>query len=287
MSLRSLALLAAMMLSCAVSAADRNDKGAEHLGFKLALQAWTSNHLTLWETIDLAQSVGLKYLELYPKQKIGGGIEGEFSHVSSAEVRAKVLTRLTEAGIKAIAYGVVGLDKDETKSRQVFEFAKAMGIEVINSEPNADAFDTIEKLVKEFDIKVGLHDHPKPSKYWSPESVLAVVSSRDPRIAACADTGHWPRSGLDPVEAINQLGKRIVSSHLKETDKIGDKARDIVYDTSTASKSVKDQLAAFKAQGFRGPLSLEYEAGKRGQELLDHLKIMVKYFDDATTELAK
>lgn len=287
MSLRSLALLAAMTLSCALSAAERNDKGAEHLGFKLALQAWTAHHTNLWETIDIAQTVGLKYIELYPGQKIGGGMDGGFDHNSPADVRAKVLARLTEAGIKPIAYGVVGLDKDEAKSRKVFEFAKAMGIQVLNSEPNADAFDTIEKLVKEFDIKVGLHDHPKPSKYWSPESVLAVVSSRDERIAACADTGHWPRSGMDPVEAINQLGKRIVSSHLKETDKIGQGARDIVYGTSAASKSVKDQLAAFKAQGFRGPLSLEYEAGKKGQELLDHLKIMVKYFDDVTTELAK
>jgi len=260
MSLRSLALLAAFTLSCALSAAERNDKGAEHLGFKLALQAWTAHHTSLWETIDIAQTVGLKYIELYPGQTIGGGIEGKFDHNSGADVRAKVLARLT---------------------------AKAMGIQVINSEPNADAFDTIEKLVKEFDIKVGLHDHPKPSKYWSPESVLAVVSSRDERIAACADTGHWPRSGLDPVEAINQLGKRIVSSHLKETDKIGQGARDIVYGTSAASKSVKDQLAAFKAQGFRGPLSLEYEAGKKGQELLNDLKVMVKYFDDVTTELAK
>jgi sugar phosphate isomerase/epimerase len=76
-----------------------------------------------------------------------------------------------------------------------------------------------------------------------------------------------------------------MSSHLKETDKIGDGARDVIY--GTGASDVKGQLAAFKEVGFRGPLSLEYEAGKKGQELLDHLKIMVKYFDDVTTELAK
>lgn len=287
MSLRSLALMAAMALSCVLGAADRNDKGAEHLGFKLALQAWTSNHVTLWETIDIAQSVGIKYLELYPGQKVGGGIEGSFDHNSSADVRAKVLARLTEAGIKPIAYGVVGLDKNEAGNRKVFEFAKAMGILVINSEPPEDAFDVIEKLVKEFDVKVGLHDHPKNSRYWDPKHVLKVVSPRDLRIGACADTGHWPRSDLDPVEAITLLKGRIVSSHLKETDKIGGGARDIVYGTSTMSRSVKDQLTAFKAGGYRGPLSLEYEAGKKGQELLNDLKVMVKYFDDVTTELAK
>jgi sugar phosphate isomerase/epimerase len=285
MSLRSLALLTALTLSGVLAAADRNDAGAENLGLKLSLQAWTAHHTSLWETIDIAKTVGIKYLELYPGQTIGGGIEGKFDHNSSADVRAKVLARLTEAGIKPVAYGVVGLSKDENNSRKVFEFAKAMGILVINSEPAADAFDTIEKLVKEYDIKVGLHDHPKPSIYWSPESVLAVVSSRDARIGACADTGHWPRSELDPVEAIKQLKGRIVSSHLKETDKIGKGARDVVY--GTGASNVKGQLAELKAQGYRGPLSLEYEAGKKGQELLDDLKKMVAYFDQVTTDLAK
>jgi sugar phosphate isomerase/epimerase len=287
MSLRSLALMAAMTLSCVLGAADRNDKGAESLGLKLSLQAWTAHHTNLWETIDIAQTVGFKYIELFPGQTIGGGIEGKFDHNSGADVRAKVLARLTEAGIKPVAYGVVGLGKDEAGNRKVFDFAKAMGIQVIVSEPSEDSFEVIEKLVKEYDIKVALHDHPKPSRYWNPDHVLETVGKLDPRIGACADTGHWPRSSLDPVEAITKLMGRIMSSHLKETDKIGDGARDIVYGTSTASKSVKDQLAAFKAVGFRGPLSVEYEANKKGQELLDHLKIMVKYFDDATTELAK
>lgn len=287
MSLRLLSLLAAVTLSSALIAADRNDKGAESLGLKLSLQCWTAHHTTLWDAIDIAQTVGIKYLELYPGQPIGGGIDGKFDHNSNAEVRAKVLARLTEAGVKPIAYGVVGLDKNEANDRKVFDFAKAMGIQVIVSEPPEDAFEVIEKLVKEYDIKVALHDHPKPSRYWNPDHVLETVGKLDPRIGACADTGHWPRSGLDPVEAITKLKGRIMSSHLKETDKIGQGARDIVYGTSTMSRSVKDQLAALKAGGFRGPLSLEYEAGKKGQELLDDLKVMVKYFDDATTELAK
>lgn len=287
MSLRSLALMAAMTLSSVLGAADRNDKGAESLGFKLSLQAWTAHHTNLWETIDIAQSVGIKYLELFPGQAIGGGIDGKFDHNSPADVRAKVLARLAEAGIKPVAYGVVGLDKNEDGDRKVFEFAKAMGIQVIVSEPPEDSFDVVEKLVKEYDIKVALHDHPKPSRYWNPDHVLETVGKLDPRIGSCADTGHWPRSALDPVDAITKLKGRIMSSHLKETDKIGTGARDIVYGTSAMSRSVKDQLAAFKAVGFRGPLSVEYEAGKKGQDLLNDLKVMVKYFDDATTELAK
>lgn len=285
MALRPLAFLAAMTLSCVLNAAERNDKGAEFLGLKLSLQAWTAHHTNLWETIDIAQTVGIKYLELYPGQTTGGGIEEKFDHHSSVDVRTKVLARLTEAGIKPIAYGVVGLDKNEAGNRKVFEFAKAMGISVIVSEPAEDAFEVIQTLVKEFDIKVALHDHPKPSRYWNPDHVLATVGTLDSRIGACADTGHWSRSELDPIEAITKLKGRIMSSHLKETDKIGKDARDVVY--GTGASNVKGQLAAFKAVGFRGPLSLEYEAGKKGQELLDDLKVMVKYFDDVTTDLVK
>ena len=285
MFLRTIALLSLFALASVVSAADRNDAAAENLGFKLSLQAWTCHHTSLWETIDVAQSVGIKYLEMYPGQTIGGGIEGKFDHNSSADVRAKVLARLTEAGIKVVSYGVCGLSAKESDTRKVFEFAKAMGIMVLVSEPKADAFDTIEKLVKEFDIKVGIHEHKKPNPYWDPAMVVAAVKGRDPRFGACADTGHWARSSLVPIDCLKVLNGIIMSAHLKETDKIGDGAKDVVY--GTGASDVKGQLAEFKRQGFRGIMSLEYEAGKKGQELLTDLKTMVAYFDTVTTDLAK
>jgi sugar phosphate isomerase/epimerase len=284
MYLKLFGLIALMTMSLAY-AADRNDIAAEQLGFKLSLQAWTCHHTTLWETIDVVQSVGLKYLELYPGQTIGGGIEGKFDHNSPVEVRAKVLARFTEAGITPVAYGVVGLSAKEADSRKVFEFAKAMGISVIVSEPPPDAFDTIEKLIKEYDIKVGIHEHKKPNRYWDPAFVVAAVKDRDPRFGACADTGHWARSALVPVDCLKVLEGRIMSSHLKETDKIGDGARDVIY--GTGASDVKGQLAEFKRQGFRGYMALEYEAGKKGQELLNDLKVMIAYFDTVTTEMVK
>ena len=105
-------------------------------------------------------------------------------------------------------------------ARKVFEFAKYFGLQVINTE-SVDSIDTFEPLVKEYDIKVGFHDHPKRPdhpdyKMWDPEYILSVVKDRDPRIGSCADTGHWVRSGLKPVDAIRILKGHIVSSHLKD-----------------------------------------------------------------------
>ncbi len=281
LSLIGLALVG-MVGSPLIHAAD-DTTAAERLGWKLSLQAWTAHHTTLWETLDIAKQVGIRYIELYPGQLIGGGIEGKFDHTASPETRAKVQARLTELGIHPVAYGVVGLPKDDAGSRKVFEFAKAMGIEVINSEPNKDAFDTIERLIKEFDIKVGIHNHPVPTPYGTPESVLQAVVGRDARFGACADTGHWPRSALPAIDCLRKYTGRIESTHLKDTDKIGLGANDVVY--GTGANGIAALLAEYKAQGFRGPMSIEYEAGKKGEELITDLKAMVAFVERTATEL--
>ena len=160
-----------------------------------------------------------------------------------------------------IAYGVVGLPKSEDQSRKVFEFAKFMGIRVINTE-SVESIDTIEKLVKEYDIKVGFHDHPmRPNdpgyKLWDPNYILALVKDRDIRIGSCADTGHWVRSNLKPVDCIRILKGRIVSSHLKDLHAPLPSGHDVIWGTGVSD--VPGILAEYKAQGFDGPISVEYE----------------------------
>lgn len=289
MSLRSLALAAVLAAATAfsgvASAADRDGSAAEQLGWKISLQAWTCHHTTLAETLAVCKTVGITYIEFYPGQPVGGGVDGKTGHDSSPEVRAKVKAMLAEAGVKAVAYGVVGLSKDEAGSRKVFEFAKEFGIITINSEPSADAFDTIEKLVKEYDIRVGMHDHPKPSPYWHPDAVLKVSNGRDARIGSCADTGHWPRSGMAAIDCMKKLEGRIQSSHLKDTDKIGEGAKDVVF--GTGANDIPGQLAEFKRQNFKGPISIEYERNKKGEELIADLKVMVALVDKTAAELVK
>ncbi|MBP6782556.1 MAG: sugar phosphate isomerase/epimerase [Verrucomicrobiales bacterium] len=127
---------------------------------------------------------------------------------------------------------------------------------------SVDAIDTFEKLVKEYDIKVGFHDHPKrendPSyQMWDPNYILGLVKDRDPRIGSCADTGHWMRSGLKPVDCLRILKGRIVSSHLKDLNGYVKLAHDMPY--GQGEGDVDGILKEFKAQGFDGPISIEYE----------------------------
>jgi sugar phosphate isomerase/epimerase len=123
--------------------------------------------------------------------------------------------------------------------------------------------DRLEKWVKEFDIMVAFHDHARDTndptyRMWDPNYVLSLVKDRDPRMGACADTGHWVRSGLNPVDCLRVLKGRVICGHLKDVDKMGDlQAHDVPYGMGVSDiPGILDEL---HAQGFNGTLSVEYE----------------------------
>ena len=231
-------------------------------GFAVGCQAYTFNKFSVFEAIEKTKQSRAKVIEFFPGQKLSKEEpDVKFDHNAPKEVWEKVAAKAKEAGLMPVAYGVVGLSKNEAESRKVFEFAKFMGIRVINTE-SVDAIDTFEKLVKEYDIKVGFHDHPmQPNnpgyKMWDPNYILSVVKDRDPRIGSCADTGHWVRSNLKPVDCIRILKGHIVSSHLKDLHAPLPSGHDVTWGTGVSD--VPGILAEFKAQGFEGPISVEYE----------------------------
>ena len=254
----ALAVLAALANLHAASFPDDLKIG----GFAVGCQAYTFNRFSVFEAIDKTASTGAKVIEFFPGQKLSPAEpDVKFSHDAPPEVWEKVKAKLKEAGITPVAYGVVGLSKDEAASRKVFDFAKSFGIRVINTE-SVDAIDTFEKLVKEYDIKVGFHDHPKRAddanyKMWDPNYILSVVKDHDPRIGSCADIGHWVRSGLKPIDCVKILKGHIVSSHMKDLHAPLPSGHDVHWGEGVSG--VKEVLDEYRAQGFEGPISVEYE----------------------------
>jgi sugar phosphate isomerase/epimerase len=231
-------------------------------GFAIGCQAYTFNRFTVFEAIEKTAQAGGKVIEFYPGQKLSPAEpDTSWDHAASAEIIAKVKAKLAEHGLLAVNYGVVGIPRDEAGARQIFEFARKMGIRALTTE-STDALDTIEKLVKEFDIRVAIHNHPvRPNdanyKVWDPQYVADLVRNRDRRIGACADTGHWVRSNLDPVKCLKILESRVISCHLKDLNRMGPDAHDVPFGTGVANMAgVLDEL---KRQGFDGNISLEYE----------------------------
>ena len=231
-------------------------------GFFIGCQAYTFNRFSLFEAIEKTAQAGGSVIEFFPGQKLSQEEPNVvWDHNATAETIEKVKAKLARHKIKAVNYGVVGVPRDEAQARKLFEFAKEMGLRAITTE-SVNAINTLEKLVKEYDIMVGFHDHPKqpgnPSyRMWDPNYILSVVKDRDPRIGSCADTGHWVRSGLKPVNCLRILEGRIISSHLKDLNQMGPDGHDVPFGTGVSDiPAILDEL---KRQGFAGNISIEYE----------------------------
>jgi len=175
----------------------------------------------------------------------------------------------------------VQLPADEARSRMVFEFAKKWGIGILVSEPETNALDTIEKLCKEYNIKVAIHNHPSGhSIYWNPDAVLSAIKGRTPLIGACADIGHWMRSGLDPLECLKKLDGHIICLHFKDLNEMGPNAHDVPW--GSGAGRTKELMVELKRQNFRGAFCVEYEYhwDDSGPEIAK----CVKFWEDTCAE---
>lgn len=270
----------------AASAAELADGAlhAEKLGWHLGCQAYSFNRFSFFEAIEKTKSVGLGYIEMYPGQKLSADKPDVRTNESMpAEVRKEVLQRLADAGVKLVNYGVCGLQNNEDSCRRTFEFAKDMGIQTLVSEPPFDAFDLLDKLCGEYEINVALHNHPEPSRYWNPDTVLEQCKGRSKRIGSCADTGHWMRSGINPLDAIRKLEGRIISFHLKDLNKYGRQgAHDVPWGTGKAD--MEAILAELHRQDFQGVFSIEYE--HNWENSVPEIAECVKYFDKVASKWA-
>ena len=227
------------------------------LGWKLGAQAYTFNRFTFFEAIDKIDSCGLKYVEAYPGQTIGGGIEGKMDYHMDAAKRTKILQRLKEKGIKMVSYGVVNAKSDEDWL-QLFEFGKAMGLENFTSEPDTKYIPLISKLCDQFKINLAIHNHPQPSPYWNPDIVIAAIKGQSKRVGSCADIGHWVRSGLDPVESLKKLEGHVIQLHVKDLNEKNKKEAHYVH-WGTGVSNIDGVIKELKRQRFKGLLSVEYE----------------------------
>ena len=246
------------------------------LGWKLGAQAYTFNRFTFFEAIDKIDSCGLKYVEAFPGQTLGGGLEGKMDYKMDATTRTKILQKLKEKGIKMVSFGVVNADND-ADWRQLFMFGKSMGLENFTSEPNEKDLPLISKLCDEFKINLAIHNHPEPSHYWNPDIVLAALKGQSKRIGSCADIGHWVRSGLDPVECLKKLDGHVIQLHFKDLNEKGKNAHDVHWGTGVAN--VDGVIKELKRQKFKGVLSAEYEYNWNNS--VPDVTASVKYFREA------
>ncbi len=232
--------------------------------FPAAMQCWTYRRYSFFETLEKTKALGIKYLQAYPGQPLSAEEKGATFHHSMTDAQIeKVRQRLADAGMEVVAYGVANdIGHTEEEMRRTFDFARKMGIRVIATEPQDADFAILDKLVKEYDIRIAVHNHPEPSKYAKPETVLEKVRGLDERIGACADPGHWMRGGIRPVDALRLLKGRIVDVHLKDRSDFGTAPSVDDVAVGEGQANLHDILAELTLQDYGGCLTFEYENEK-------------------------
>ena len=182
-----------LLLTITIAANAKAQRTPESFGWKVGAQTYSFRMFTLEEALNKADSIGIKYVEGFRGQKIGGGIAGNLDLNIPASRRDSVLQLLKKKGIQMLSYGVV-TPGTEDEWKQLFEFAKGMGLKQFATEPDPKFIPLVSKLADEYQINVAIHNHPRPSRYWSPDTLIKYTAGYSKRLGACADIGHYIRS---------------------------------------------------------------------------------------------
>ena len=225
--------------------------------WKLGVQLWTFRMFTMTEALQKVDSCGVKYVEAFWGQALGGETKDTFGIRMTQAGRDKLKELLKSHNIQMVAMGVIS---PGTKEEWVdaFKLAKEFGLSYITAEPKKTLWDTVDSLAGFYGIKIAIHDHPKPNAFSHPDSVLAAMQGH-PNIGSCADVGHWARNGLNIVDCLKKLEGHIYGVHLKDIT---------VFDNPKAPDTVVGKgviqfapiFAELKRQNFSGMFSIEHES---------------------------
>jgi len=147
-----------------------------------------------------------------------------------------------------------GGGQSEAEWKHNFEFGKAYGVQYLVCEPAVEILPMLDSLASVYGIKVAIHQHAKGSSYfWHPDVFLAATKDYK-NIGACADVGHWVRSGVDPVAAIKSLDGHILGIHMKDVDAQGNDV-----DLGKGKVNVAGLVKELKRQKYKGYIQMECE----------------------------
>lgn len=257
---------------------------AEKLGWRVACCAYTFNQFTFYEALERTASLGVKLVEGFSWQPLSKERANvQTNEAMPAPLVKEVKTRLAEGGLKLVGCYMAEMPNKEDVCRRKFDWGKELGVEYFVTEPPLDAFGMLEKLCDEYKICISIHNHPKPgSVYWNPETIVKAVKGRTTRLGACADTGHWVRSGLDPVECVKKLEGRLVSFHLKDITEVGKvDAPDVPW--GEGKGNIEGVLKEVHRQRARLVFGIEYE--RHGETRPDVAKCLA-FIDKVAAGLA-
>jgi L-ribulose-5-phosphate 3-epimerase len=227
-------------------------------GWRFGIALWTFHTMNFPESLAKVDSAGLEYIEPNTFHSAGPSLKdsmlGQLSYAGIEKVKAMIRDR----GLKVESIYVNGDTTVASWVRQ-FELAKQFGVRFVTTEPPLSMWDTGDSLAGVYGIKVAIHEHWKGvSAYWHPDSVLAAIKDH-PNFGACADLGHWPKSGIEPLEAVKKLSGHIIGVHFKDIAASNNPAlKDVVPGTGIVN--FPGILKELKSQKFNGNIYIERDS---------------------------
>jgi sugar phosphate isomerase/epimerase len=231
-------------------------------GFNVGVQSYTFREFNLEQCLVQTQKLGLRYIELYR-----GHVP---TNATPGQIQA-VLNLCRQYQVTPVGFGVENFTASPTANRRLFEFGRALGVRYLSADPDPDSFNSLDKLVEEFNIAIAIHPHgptgAKTLHRWArPEDILAAIKSHHRLIGTCLDTGHLIRSArppfglkLDPPAEIRRMGARNFALHLKDHD--NKQNTDVVF--GRGALDVLAVLQALREVKFQGYICIEYEANPK------------------------
>jgi len=226
-------------------------------GWEIGVQTYSFKAFDFYTALNKYDSVGTCFIECYPGMRIGSGLKGFVDVNMSPRDRQEVASWLKKRKMRIVNYGVVDM-KTEADWKKLFEFAKEFNIETLIVEPDLKFIPLLSSLCDKYKINIAIHNHAKPSYYWNPKTVLDAIKGYSKRLGACADIGHWVRSGLDPLECLKELDGRVLDTHMKDLNEKGNiDAHNVVLGEGVCN--VPALIAELKRQQYKGMITIEYE----------------------------
>lgn len=267
-------LLGTLVIALAIFNVCYGQPSSNAPAWKTGVALYSFNNLPFTEAIGKVDSGHIKYMEGFSFYKLGK----EYNDVTMGDLSSGQINTMKESFKKANAKMIsmyVGGGNTVEEWKKTLEMAKAFGLQFVTCEPAKAQWDMIDSLAGIYKIKVALHNHSKEiSMYWHPDSMLAAIKNH-PNFGACADIGHWVRSGLEPAACLKILKGHILALHVKDVDRSGSKdAADVLVGTGVID--FPKVVAELKRQHYKGMLYMECEHnfGTNLQDILQAIKLI-------------
>jgi sugar phosphate isomerase/epimerase len=250
--------------------------------WKVGVALWTFHTVSFPQSLDKVDSAGLKYVEPNTFHKAGHELKDSvISQLSMAGID-KLKSLMAQKGLICESLYIVG-DSTLPSWIKQFEIAKQFGVKYVTTEPPLNMWDSIDSLAGAYGMKVAIHEHWKGfSHYWNPDTTLMALKGH-PNFGVCADLGHWPKSGIDPLDAVKKLSGHIMVIHLKDIAAYNDPTlKDVPVGTGVVK--FPGIFAELKKQNFNGYIYIERDAEDQPSNLPSVIRT-VKYYHEQISKL--